>query len=132
MGFTTSTTIKIHIYIKVNLFGLKLIFEVRWKTTIRKKHLADDGSAMDSTSVDGSSTIDGSASNNGSISYIITGLEEDSIYTITVTTISAVDSAVSVPVTGRTMEAGEIILSNRIIRNAIIFCLFYSSICTSP
>ena len=104
MEYTTSTTIKICIKIKR---WLKIILKVIWKIL---KHLVDDGSTRDSrsTNIDGSTTIDGSTSNNGSISYIITGLEEDSIYTITVTAISMVGSAVSVPVTGRTMEAGEL------------------------
>ena len=39
--------------------------------------------------------------------YTITGLEEDSNYTITVTATNAAGSAVSVPVTGMTGEAGE-------------------------
>ena len=98
MEYTTSTTIKICIKIKR---WLKIILKVICKILT---HLVDDGSARDSRSTN----IDGSTSNNGSISYIITGLEEDSIYTITVTAISVVGSAVSVPVTGRTMEAGEL------------------------
>ena len=43
----------------------------------------------------------------GSTSYTITGLEEDSSYTITVTATNTVESAVSDPVTGMTGEAGE-------------------------
>ena len=43
----------------------------------------------------------------GSTSYTISGLEEDSNYTITVTATNAVGSAVSVPVIGMTGEAGE-------------------------
>ena len=113
---TTSTTIKI--CIKINFWGLKINFEVKWKIT---------NSARYSTSINGSTTIDGSTSNNGSISYIITGLEEDSNYTITVTAISEVGSAIGVSVTGRTMKAGELytyILSNRIIMKGITFFLF--------
>ena len=44
---------------------------------------------------------------DGSTSYTITGLEEDSSYTITVTATNAAGSAVSDPVTGMTGEAGE-------------------------
>ena len=43
----------------------------------------------------------------GSTSYTISRLEEDSNYTITVRVTSAAGSAVSVPVTGMTGEAGE-------------------------
>ena len=50
----------------------------------------------------GSTTI-----TNGSTSYTITGLEEDSNYTITVTAINAAGSAVSDPITGITEKAGE-------------------------
>ena len=50
----------------------------------------------------GSTTI-----TDGSTSYTITGLEEDSSYTITVTATNAVGSAVSDPITGMTGEAGE-------------------------
>ena len=42
-----------------------------------------------------------------SASYTITGLQEDSNYTITVTATNIVGSAVSVPVTAMTGEAGE-------------------------
>ena len=51
---------------------------------------------------EGSTTI-----TNGSTSYTITGLEEDSSYTITVTATNAAGSAVSDPVTGMTGKAGE-------------------------
>ena len=44
---------------------------------------------------------------DGSISYTITGLEEDSSYTITVNATNAAGSAVSDPVTGMTREAGD-------------------------
>ena len=44
---------------------------------------------------------------DGSTSYTITGLEEDSSYTITVTATNAAGSAASEPVTGMTGEAGE-------------------------
>ena len=44
---------------------------------------------------------------DSSNSYTITGLEEDSNYTITVTATNAAGSAASDPVTGMTGEAGE-------------------------
>ena len=44
---------------------------------------------------------------DGSTSYNITGLQEDSSYTITVTATNATGSAVSDPVTEKTEEAGE-------------------------
>ena len=44
---------------------------------------------------------------DGSTSYTITGLEEDSSYTITVNATNAHGSAVSDPVTGMTGETGE-------------------------
>ena len=44
---------------------------------------------------------------DGSTSYTITGLEEDSNYTITVNATNAAGSAASDPVTGMTGEAGE-------------------------
>ena len=50
----------------------------------------------------GSTTI-----TDGSTSYTITGLEEDSSYTIAVKATNAVGSAVSDPITGMTGEAGE-------------------------
>ena len=51
---------------------------------------------------EGSTTI-----TDGSTSYTITGLEEDSNYTTTVTVNNAAGSTVSVHVTGMTGEAGE-------------------------
>ena len=51
---------------------------------------------------EGSSTI-----TDGSTNYTITGLEEDSSYTITVTATNEAGSVVSVPVTAMTGEAGE-------------------------
>ena len=45
----------------------------------------------------------------GSTNFTITGLEEDSNYTITVTATNAAGSAVSVPVTVTTREAGEVL-----------------------
>ena len=44
--------------------------------------------------------------NNGSTNYTITGLEEDSSYTITVTATNAAGSAASDPVTGMTLISG--------------------------
>ena len=52
----------------------------------------------------GSATITGD-----STSYTISGLQEDSNYTITVTASNAVGSAVSDPVTAMTGEAGEVL-----------------------
>ena len=52
--------------------------------------------------VEVSATITG-----GSTSYTISGLEEDSNYTITVTATNAAGSAVSIPITAMTGEAGE-------------------------
>ena len=51
---------------------------------------------------EGSATISSS-----STSYTISGLQEDSNYTITVTTTNTAGSTVSVPVTAMTGEAGE-------------------------
>ena len=51
---------------------------------------------------EGSATI-----TDGSTSYTITGLEEDSSYTITVTATNAAGSAVSDPVTGMTKIEGD-------------------------
>ena len=51
---------------------------------------------------EGSATITG-----GSTSYTITGVEEDSSYTITATASNTAGSAVSVPVTAMTGKAGE-------------------------
>ena len=50
--------------------------------------------------------IDSTTITNGSLSYTITGLEEDSSYTITVTASNAAGNAVSDPVTGITGETG--------------------------
>ena len=52
---------------------------------------------------EGSATI-----TDGSTSYTITGLEEDSNYTITVTATNAAGSAVSDPVTGMTKIEGDL------------------------
>ena len=51
---------------------------------------------------EGSATITG-----GSTSYTITGVEEDSSYTITATASNTAGSAVSVPVTAMTGKVGE-------------------------
>ena len=56
---------------------------------------------------EGSATI-----TDGSTSYTITGLEEDSSYTITVTATNAAGSAASDPVTGMTGETGEGLADN--------------------
>ena len=97
-------TIKIRLEFQIFRW-LKVILEVECKSSHQTNRLEYDSSTYNSTSIDGSST------NNGSINYIIRGLEEDSSYTITVTAHNAAGSLVSVPVTGRTMEAGEILLS---------------------
>ena len=46
---------------------------------------------------------------DGSTSYTITGLEEDSRYTITVTATNAAGSAASLPITVTTEKAGEVL-----------------------
>ena len=51
---------------------------------------------MDNATISGTST-----------SYTISGLQEDSNYTITVTATNVAGSAVSIPVTAMTVEAGE-------------------------
>ena len=56
----------------------------------------------------GSTTITG-----GSSSYTITGVQEDSSYTIILTATNEAGSAVSIPVTGMTGEAGEGLLVMR-------------------
>ena len=70
-------------------------YEVMWETDDVGR--CSGGSDMDSTTI-----------TDGSTSYEITGLEEDSTYSITVTASnSAGSSAVSNTVTPMTMEAGE-------------------------
>ena len=61
---------------------------------------------------EGSATI-----TDGSTSYTITGLEEDSSYTITVTATNAAGSAASHPVSGTTEEIGECFPSNCLVRS---------------
>ena len=70
-------------------------YEVVWK-----RDTSTSGGCSDED--EGSTTI-----TDGSTSYTITGLEEDSNYTITVNATNAAGSAVSDPVTGMTGEAGE-------------------------
>ena len=73
-----------------------------WEENGSKKcHKVDKGSAK---------------SISGSTKYTITGLEEDSNYTITVTATNAAGSSVSVPVTAMTGEAGE--------RQSDILCIY--------
>ena len=91
-GTTTATTITIS-WTSAGSEGIS--YEVMWET--------DDvggcsgGSDMDSTTI-----------TDGSTSYDITGLEEDSTYSITVTASnSAGSSEGSNTVTAMTMEAGE-------------------------
>ena len=85
-------------------------------TTISLSWSVPSGSVVDSYEVmwerdtsgecpdkdEGSATI-----TDGSTSYTITGLEEDSSYTITVNATNAAGSAASDPLTGMTGEAGE-------------------------
>jgi len=85
-------------------------------TTISLSWSVPSGSVVDSYEViwerdtsgecpdenEGSTTI-----TDDSTSYTITGLEEDSSYTITITATNAAGSAVSDPVTGMTGEASE-------------------------
>ena len=68
-------------------------YEVKWEK---------DTSGKCPDVIEGSATITG-----GSTSYTITGVEEDSSYTITVTASNTAGSAVSVPVTAFTGKAGE-------------------------
>ena len=91
-GTTTATTITIS---WTNNDPMVTIYVVMWE---RDTSLMCTGfSDMDSTTI-----IDGSTS------YDITGLEEDSTYSITVTASnSAGSSAVSNTVTAMTIEAGE-------------------------
>ena len=87
---TTPTTISLS---WTTASGTVNSYEVMWeKDTSRECPAVDENSA----------TITG-----GSTSYTISGLEEDSSYTITVTATNAAGSAVSVPVTAMTGEAGE-------------------------
>ena len=51
--------------------------------------------------------MDNATINGASTSYSISGLQEDSNYTITLTAFNTAGSAVSVPVTAVTGEAGE-------------------------
>ena len=91
-GTTTATTITIS-WTSVGSEGVS--YEVMWErdTSLKCTGFSDMGST----------TI-----TDGSTSYDITELEEDSTYSITVTTSnSAGSSAVSNTVTAMTMEAGE-------------------------
>ena len=58
---------------------------------------------------EGNETVSGNIT-----SYTITQLEEDSSYTINITATNAVDNVTSAPVTGITMEAGELPYSRKI------------------
>ena len=74
-------------------------------TSISLSWSVPSGSVVDSYEVmwetDSSATI-----TDGSTSYTITGLEEETNYTITVTATNAAGSAASDPVTGATLRAG--------------------------
>ena len=80
-------------------------------TTISLSWSVPSGSVVDSYEVmwetDSSATI-----TDGSTSYTITGLEEDTSYTITVTATNAAGSAVSAPVTGTTSSTGKGIMTD--------------------
>ena len=85
-------------------------YEVKWERTSLKSCPKDntdiDISINSSTSTSDSSTIDGSTYIDDLSNYVISGLEEDSSYSITVTATNVAGNAVSVPVTGMTKEAG--------------------------
>ena len=87
---TTSTTISLSWNAAS---GTVNSYEVMWE---RDTSGECPGMDEDSATITGDST-----------SYTISGLEEDSSYTITVTATNAAGSAVSVPVTAMTGEAGE-------------------------
>ena len=113
-------------------------------TTISLSWSVPSGSVVDSYEVmwerdtsgecpdedEGSATI-----TDGSTSYTITGLEEDSSYTITVTATNAVGSAVSHPLTGTTGEAGKGQCHNHSVDGNLIHMyllfVFSSSVCPS-
>ena len=89
-------------------------------TTISLSWSVSSGSVVDSyevmwerdTSGECSDEDEGSATiTDGSTSYNITGLEENSSYTINVTATNAAGSAASDPVTGMTEKAGEGLLT---------------------
>ena len=69
---------------------------------------------------EGSATITG-----GSTSYTITGLEEDSNYTVTVAATNALGRAVSVPVIGLTREASEGLCDTKYIHYIYIYNYIY-------
>ena len=95
---------------------LSVIVSSTTATTISLSWSVPSGSVVDSyevmwerdTSGECPDEYEGSATiTDGSTSYTITGLEEDSNYTITVTATNPAGSAASDPVTGMTGEAGE-------------------------
>jgi len=90
VGSTTATTISLS---WTSAGSVVNSYEVMWERDTSGECPDED---------EGSATIIG-----GSISYTITGLEEDSNYTITVNATSAAGSTVSEPVTGMIGEAGE-------------------------
>ena len=77
-------------------------------TTISLSWSVPSGSVVDSYEVvwERDDARSGTTITDGSTSYTITGLEEDSSYTITVTATNAAGSAASEPVTGRTLKTG--------------------------
>ena len=91
MSLTTATTISLSW--SVSTGSVVDSYEVMWGRDTSGECPDED---------EGSATI-----TDGSTSYTITGLEEDSSYTITVTANNAAENAVSDTVTGMTGEAGK-------------------------
>ena len=86
-----------------------------WERDTSKKCPAVDEDSATTTGGSTSYTISGLVEDSttitgGCTSYTILRLEEDSSYTITVTATNAAGSAVSVPVTAMTGEAGEVLV----------------------
>jgi len=90
VGSTTATTISLS---WTSAGSVVDSYEVMWERDTSEECPDED---------EGSTTITG-----GSTSYTITGLEEDSNYTITVNATNAVGSAVSDTITEMTGEGGE-------------------------
>ena len=105
VGYTTSTALQL----SWTSAGSEVdSYEVMWMRDTSGECLDEDS---------GISTI-----TDGSTSYNITKAEEDSRYTVTVKASNAAGSAVSVTVTGMTMEAGEVV-SDIICGQALKYCL---------
>ena len=110
---TSFTVFKIHLFFTVGAPEVTVNFITA--TTISLSWTRA-GSVVDSYEVTWERNTSGECANenngsttitDGSTSYTITGLEEDSSYTIAVKATNAVGSAVSDPITGMTGEAGE-------------------------